>query len=99
MRLLSSYAQRLERAFQEEEYGRERDTFVRKLSAQNLALGAKLLYDAVDALWYAAGDSAGAQGHRDRAGVSAAIAALPGADDGALSPQGQGMKTLQHFAA
>jgi signal transduction histidine kinase len=38
MRLLSSYAQRLARAFQEEEYGRERDDFVRKLSAQNLAL-------------------------------------------------------------
>jgi ubiquinone biosynthesis protein COQ9 len=27
-------------------------------SPQNLALGAKLLYDAVDALWYAAGDNA-----------------------------------------
>jgi signal transduction histidine kinase len=38
MRLLSSYAQRLARAFQEEEYARERDDFVRKLSTQNLAL-------------------------------------------------------------
>ena len=28
------------------------------IAPQNLALGAKLLYDAVDALWYAAGDNA-----------------------------------------
>lgn len=38
MRLLSSYAQRLASAFDEQEYARERDTFVRELSTQNLAL-------------------------------------------------------------
>ena len=38
MRLLSSYAQRLARAIDEEEYAREREVLVRKLSAQNLAL-------------------------------------------------------------
>ncbi len=38
MRLISSYAQRLARAFNEEEYARDREDFVRKLSAQNLAL-------------------------------------------------------------
>jgi signal transduction histidine kinase len=38
MRLLSSYAQRLERAFHEEEYARERDAFVQQLTTQNLAL-------------------------------------------------------------
>ncbi|MBI3770792.1 MAG: PAS domain S-box protein [Deltaproteobacteria bacterium] len=38
MRLLSSYAQRLARAFDEEEYAREREAFVRQLSTQNLAL-------------------------------------------------------------
>ena len=38
LRLLSSYGQRLARAFDEEEYAREREDFVRKLSAQNLEL-------------------------------------------------------------
>ncbi len=38
VRLLSSYAQRLARAFDDETYAREREAFVRKLSTQNLAL-------------------------------------------------------------
>jgi signal transduction histidine kinase len=38
MRLLSSYGQRLARAFDEEEYAREREDFLRQLSTQNLEL-------------------------------------------------------------
>jgi signal transduction histidine kinase len=38
MRLVSSYAQRLARAFDEEEYAREREIVLRQLSTQNLEL-------------------------------------------------------------
>ncbi len=38
MRLLSSYAQRLAAAFDEQAYAREREAFVREVSSQNLAL-------------------------------------------------------------
>jgi len=40
MRLLSTFAQRLARAFDEEEYAREREAFVCQLTAQNVELSA-----------------------------------------------------------